>query len=125
MKFSIKNLKFDEHGLIPAIIQDHKNNEVLMVAYMNKTAIERTISTGIAHFYSRSRKKLWKKGETSGHIQTVKSIFFDCDADTLLVKVSQKGGACHTGYRSCFYRKIANGKVKVLGKKVFDPCKVY
>ena len=125
MKFSIKDLKFDENGLIPAIIQDYKNDEVLMVAYMNNEAVKKTISTKIAHFYSRSRKKLWKKGETSGHIQEVKSISFDCDADALLVKVKQTGGACHTGYRSCFYRKIDKGQVKVVGKKVFDPDKVY
>ena len=101
----IKKLKFDEKGLIPAIIQDYKNNEVLMVAYMNKQALRKTISTRKAHFYSRSRKKLWLKGESSGNIQSVKDIYFDCDMDCLLIKVSQKVAACHIGYRSCFYRK--------------------
>ena len=127
MRNFIANLKFDEAGLIPAVIQDYKNNEVLMVAFMNNEAIKKTLSTGRAHFYSRSRKKLWLKGETSGHIQKVKEIRFDCDADCLLVKVQQIGGACHTGYRSCFYRKLKDkkGNIKVSGKKMFDPEKVY
>jgi len=127
MRNFIANLKFDEGGLIPAVIQDYKNNEVLMVAFMNNEAIKKTLSTGRAHFYSRSRKKLWLKGETSGHIQKVKEIRFDCDADCLLVKVQQIGGACHTGYRSCFYRKLKDkkGNIKVSGKKMFDPEKVY
>ncbi len=121
------NLKFDENGLIPAVMQDYKNNEVLMVAYMNDEAVKRTIKTKKAHFYSRSRKKLWLKGESSGHIQKVKEIRFDCDADCLLVKVEQIGGACHTGYRSCFYRKLKDkkGNTTVSGKKIFDPEKVY
>jgi len=127
MKNFISNLKFDESGLIPAVIQDYKNNEVLMVAFMNGEAIRKTLSTGKAHFYSRSRKKLWLKGETSGHIQKVKEIRFDCDADCILVKVQQIGGACHTGYRSCFYRKLKDkkGNIRVSGKKMFDPEKVY
>ncbi len=121
------SLKFDENGLIPAVIQDYKNNEVLMVAFMNGEAVKKTLSTGRAHFYSRSRKKLWLKGETSGHIQKVKEIRFDCDADCLLVKVRQIGGACHTGYRSCFYRKLKDkkGNVAISGKRIFDPDKVY
>ncbi len=127
MKNFIANLKFDESGLIPAVIQDCKNNEVLMVAFMNDEAIRKTLSTGKAHFYSRSRKKLWLKGETSGHIQKVKEIRFDCDADCILVKVQQIGGACHTGYRSCFYRKLKDkkGNIRVSGKKMFNPEKVY
>lgn len=127
MKNFISNLKFDESGLIPAVIQDYKNNEVLMVAFMNGEAIRKTLSTGKAHFYSRSRKKLWLKGETSGHIQKVKEIRFDCDADCILVKVQQIGGACHTGYRSCFYRKLKDkkGNIRVSGKKIFNPEKVY
>jgi len=126
-KSKCKYLKFDEKGLIPAVIQDYKNNEVLMVAFMNNEAVKRTIATGRAHFYSRSRNKLWLKGETSGHIQKVKEIRFDCDADCLLVKVLQIGGACHTGYRSCFYRKLKDrkGDIQVSGKKMFDPEKVY
>lgn len=127
MKNFISNLKFDESGLMPAVIQDYKNNEVLMVAFMNGEAIRKTLSTGKAHFYSRSRKKLWLKGETSGHIQKVKEIRFDCDADCILVKVQQIGGACHTGYRSCFYRKLKDkkGNIRVSGKKIFNPDKVY
>ncbi len=127
MKKFIANLKFDEKGLIPAIVQDYKNDEVLMMAFMNDEAVKKTITTGRAHFYSRSRKKLWLKGETSGHIQKVKEIRFDCDADCLLVKVQQIGGACHAGYRSCFYRKLKDkkGNIQVSGKKMFDPEKVY
>jgi len=125
-KFIIKNLKFDENGLIPAVIQDYKNNEVLMVAYMNHEAVKKTIETKKAHFYSRSRKKLWLKGESSGHIQKVKEIRFDCDADCLLIRVDQVGGACHTGYRSCFYRKLDRNKnIRISGKLIFDPDNVY
>lgn len=123
----IKGLKYDKNGLIPAVIQDCKNNEVLMVAYMNDVAVKKTIVTKRAHFYSRSRNKLWLKGESSGHVQKVKEIRFDCDADCLLVKVEQVGGACHTGYRSCFYRKLKDnrGNTAVSGKRMFDPEKVY
>ena len=123
----IAGLKFDGNGLIPAVIQDYKNGEVLMVAYMNALAVKKTIETKRAHFYSRSRKKLWLKGESSGHVQKVKEIRFDCDADCLLIKVEQIGGACHTGYRSCFYRKLKDrkGNITVSGRKVFDPDKVY
>lgn len=103
----IPELKYDEKGLIPAIIQDVNSNEVLMMAYMNKESLERTIESGKTCFWSRSRQKYWVKGETSGNIQTVKEILYDCDEDTLLIKVEQAGsGACHTGNRTCFYRKI-------------------
>ncbi len=103
----IPELKFDEKGLIPAIIQEANTGEVLMVAYMDKKAVEMTLSTGFTHFWSRSRKKYWKKGETSGNVQEVKEVLYDCDEDTLLVKVIQRGkGACHTGERTCFFRKI-------------------
>jgi len=102
----IKNLKYDSNGLIPAIIQDWKNGDVLMLAYMNEESLKKTIETGNTHFWSRSRNKLWKKGETSGNEQIVKEISYDCDNDTLLVKVEQKGVACHTGNRSCFYSKL-------------------
>jgi len=102
----IKNLKYDNNGLIPVIVQDWKNGEVLMLAYMNEDALKKTIETGFTHFWSRSRGKLWKKGETSGNEQIVKEISYDCDNDTLLVKVEQKGVACHTGNRSCFYSKL-------------------
>ena len=123
----MKKIKFDQRGLLPAIIQDVKTSQVLMVAYMNRKALERTLETGKTYFWSRSRKKLWLKGEVSGHIQTVRSIFLDCDADTLLIMVRQKSAACHTGYYSCFYRKIdrKSAKLKVVGKKNFDPKKVY
>ena len=103
----IPELKYSEQGLIPAIIQDAGNNEVLMMAYMNQTSLERTIETGRTCFWSRSRQKYWMKGETSGNVQLVKEIRYDCDGDTLLVKVEQVGaGACHTGNRTCFYRNI-------------------
>jgi len=103
----IPELKFDENGLIPAVVQEAGTGEVLMVAYMDGKALELTLETGYTHFWSRSRKKYWKKGETSGNVQEVKEVFYDCDEDTLLVKVKQHGpGACHTGERTCFYRKI-------------------
>jgi phosphoribosyl-AMP cyclohydrolase len=103
----LPNLKYDDKGLIPAIIQDVDNGDVLMMAYMNETSLKQTLETGFTHFWSRSRQKYWKKGETSGSVQEVKEILFDCDADTLLVKVKQHGaGACHTGNRTCFYTKI-------------------
>jgi phosphoribosyl-AMP cyclohydrolase len=103
----LPELKYDSNCLIPAIIQDAQSGEVLMMAYMNETSLQQTIETGFTHFWSRSRQKYWKKGETSGHVQEVKEIFYDCDADTLLIKVIQHmGGACHTGERTCFFRKI-------------------
>ncbi len=117
------HLRYDEKGLIPVIVQDVNSGEVLMMAYMNKEALENTIKTGYTHFYSRSRKRLWKKGETSGHLQAVRQILVDCDSDALLVKVVQHGpGACHTGHRSCFYRDI-NGKE--VSQKVFSEEDVY
>jgi phosphoribosyl-AMP cyclohydrolase len=105
-KFDLKSLKFDDKELIPAIIQDYRNNEVLMVAYMNRESLRRTIKLGKTCFWSRSRKEYWVKGMTSGHFQFVKSLAYDCDADALLIKVRQIGPACHTGNRSCFYRRI-------------------
>ena len=103
----IPELKYDDKGLIPTIIQDVENNEVSMLAYMDKTALKKTIETGKTHFWSRSRQKYWMKGETSGNVQLVKEILYDCDEDTLLIKVKQVGsGACHTGNRTCFYRSI-------------------
>ena len=105
-------------GLVPAIAQDNTTNEILMQAFMNKEAWELTVKTGIAHYYSRSRDTLWKKGETSGNIQLVKEIRVDCDEDCVLLKIIQKGGsACHTGYRSCFYRLVKDGQLVVDGKK--------
>jgi len=113
-------------GLVPAIVQDHDTGEVLMLAYMNQEAWNRTLATGRAHFWSRSRKKLWCKGETSGHTQEIREVYVDCDLDTVLLKVHQVGGAaCHEGYRSCFYRKVEDGELKVAGARVFDPMEVY
>jgi phosphoribosyl-AMP cyclohydrolase len=99
-------LKFDEQGLVPAVVQDINTREVLMVAWMNSEAVEKTRQTGQAHFWSRSRKKLWRKGETSGNVLSVQEIRLDCDADTLLLLVNPAGPACHTGERSCFYRAL-------------------
>lgn len=113
-------------GLVPVIVQQHDTHEVLMLAYMNAEAWQATLATGLATFYSRSRKTLWVKGETSGHVQRVKQIRIDCDRDTVLLLVDQVGGAaCHTGYRSCFYRIIENGAVRIEGQPVFDPQTVY
>jgi phosphoribosyl-AMP cyclohydrolase / phosphoribosyl-ATP pyrophosphohydrolase len=102
----LNELKFDDRGLIPVVTQDCRTDEVLMVAYMNKEALNKTLETGKVHYWSRSRNKLWLKGETSGHFQQVRSISIDCDGDSLLVKAEQKGAACHTGHHSCFYRKL-------------------
>ncbi len=122
----ISNLKYDSNGLIPAIIQDVKTNEVLMMAYMNEKSLRATIETGKTHFWSRSRQKYWMKGESSGHTQQVKEIYIDCDKDTLLIKVEQVGGACHEGYRSCFFRKLNDsGEWDIVGEKVFDPDEAY
>ena len=120
---NIPELKYDANGLIPAIIQDAENNEVLMMAYMNKTSLEKTVETGYTYFWSRSRQKYWKKGETSGHVQEVKSVLYDCDRDTLLIRVIQHGpGACHTGHRSCFFTEIGGREIK---GPAFSPEDVY
>ena len=103
--YDIKEIKFDE-GLVPAIIQDYRTGEVLMLAYMNQDSFEKTMNSGTTWFWSRSRNKLWNKGETSGHFQYVKSMSIDCDGDTILIKVEQVGVACHTGNESCFYREL-------------------
>ncbi|UCH22707.1 MAG: phosphoribosyl-AMP cyclohydrolase [Deltaproteobacteria bacterium] len=113
-------------GLIPAIVQDFKSGEVLMLAYMNKEAWGLTLSTGKATYFSRNRQKIWIKGEISGNAQHIKEIWIDCDDDTVLLKVEQRGGAaCHTGYRSCFFKKVENGSVRIIGETVFDPKEVY
>ena len=112
----------EEDGLIHAIAQDYKTGEVLMLAHMNKEALRKTLETGVAHYWSRSRRKLWKKGETSGNIQIVKEILVDCDGDAVLLKVEQVGGACHTGYRSCFYRTLDG---RIVSEKVFEPEEKY
>jgi phosphoribosyl-AMP cyclohydrolase len=118
-------IKFDENGLVPVVIQDFQNNEVLMVAYMNRESLKTTLETGKTHFWSRSRQKYWMKGESSGHTQEIKEIFIDCDADCILMKVEQKVAACHTGFRGCFYRKWEDGKLKTVGVKVFNEEDVY
>lgn len=113
-------------GLIPVIAQDHTTGDILMLAYMNQEAWEATLETGKATYYSRSRDKLWVKGESSGHTQVVKEIFVDCDDDTVLLKVEQLGGAaCHTGHKSCFHKKIENESIKIIGEPIFDPKEVY
>ena len=123
----LDKLKYDANGLIPAIIQDHLNKRVLMMAWMNRTSLEKTIATGKTHFWSRSRQKFWMKGETSGHTQNVKDIAFDCDGDTLLIQVEQAGAACHEGYRSCFFRSAENSgdSFRVTEPQLVTPEQVY
>ncbi|NOX34462.1 MAG: phosphoribosyl-AMP cyclohydrolase [Deltaproteobacteria bacterium] len=114
------------NGLIPAIAQDYKTGEVLMLAYMNEQAFDETMKSGKATYYSRSRNALWKKGETSGHVQNVREIRVDCDNDTILLKVEQiGGGACHKGYGSCFFSKVEKNDLKIVESKIFDPEEVY
>ena len=118
----IEQVKFDDRGLVPAIIQDSQNGRVLMMAYMNAESLGKTIESGHTWFYSRSREQLWMKGETSGHVQQVRDIFYDCDGDCLLIQVEQTGAACHTGHYSCFYRNAAGEEIE---PAVFDPDQVY
>lgn len=120
-------LKVDEKGLIPAVIQDAKDRTVLMVAYMNKESLRRTLRLKKCVFWSRSRKSFWLKGESSGHVQKVKKVWIDCDGDCLLIQVEQIGGAaCHSGHRSCFFRKAQKaGALKIIGHPIFDPRKIY
>lgn len=114
------------NGLLPAIAQDHASGEVLMLAYINEESWRKTLETGKAHYWSRSRNKIWLKGESSGHVQMVKEIRVDCDSDTVVFKVEQLGGAaCHKGYRSCFFRRVENGEALTDMERVFDPDKVY
>ena len=113
-------------GLLPAIAQDAATGQVLMLAYMNRESYDETIKTGRAVYFSRSRGKLWRKGEESGNVQEVQSVFVDCDADTILLKVNQIGGAaCHEGYASCFFRQVTPEGLQVIGDRVFDPAEVY
>ncbi|MGA7879010.1 MAG: phosphoribosyl-AMP cyclohydrolase [Desulfoferrobacter sp.] len=115
-----------QNGLLPAIVQDAGSGKVLMLAYMNELAWDKTVETGEAHYWSRSRQKLWLKGEESGHVQKVREIYLDCDLDTILLRVEQVGGAaCHTGYQSCFYQRYSNGEIETVGERVFDPKEVY
>jgi len=120
-------LKFDAAGLIPAIIQDATTGRVLMMAWMNRASLEKTLETGKTHFWSRSRQKFWMKGESSGHTQAVKDVAFDCDGDTLLIQVEQTGAACHEGYRSCFFRSVSgkSGEVSITEQRLVDPAEVY
>lgn len=120
-------IDFDKgNGLLPAIVQDYETKEVLMLAYMNRTSWSHTLETGKATFWSRSRNTLWVKGESSGHFQNVREIRIDCDSDTILLLVDQVGGAaCHTGYKSCFHRRLSGEKLETIGEKVFDPEDVY
>lgn len=120
--------KFDENGLITAIAQDVSSNQILMVAYMNKEALDLTIQSGRATYYSRSRQKLWKKGEQSGHMQKVQGILVDCDQDCLILKVTVDAGQCHVGYQSCFYRQLRTGsrnELKFIADKVYSPENTY
>jgi phosphoribosyl-AMP cyclohydrolase len=120
--------KFDENSLIPAIAQDAKTGQILMVAYMNRAALDATIQTGCATYFSRSRKKLWRKGEESGHVQKVEQILVDCDQDCIILKVAVDAGQCHVGYQSCFYRtlkKDSDKELENIAEKVFDPKKTY
>ena len=123
----LNELKFGSDGLIPAIIQDAQSGRVLMMAWMNRASLEKTLETGKTHFWSRSRQKFWMKGESSGHTQAVKEVAFDCDGDTLLIQVIQEGAACHEGFRSCFYRAVSatGGDPCVQETRLFDPQAVY
>lgn len=126
MKFDVSQLKFDANGLIPAVIQDVDNGDILMVGYMNREAVEKTLEGPYVTFYSRSRNKMWIKGETSGHTQTVREIYFDCDADCLLIKAVQHVAACHTGFRGCFYRRIEKDRsITTIGEPLFTEDEVY
>lgn len=120
-------LKWNADGLIPAVVQDVETGDVLMLAWMDREAFQATIATGQTHFYSRSRRTHWHKGGTSGHVQHVESIWVDCDGDVVLIKARQVGGACHEGYRSCFFRRVdADGeKFKIAARPVFDAAVVY
>jgi len=121
----IDDVKFDDNGLVLAIVQDSGTGEILMAAYMNRESLRMTLETGLMTYWSRSRGRLWIKGETSGNFQHVEEFRIDCDGDALLFKVRQEGGACHTGYRSCFYRRYEDGKWVEDGERVFDPGRAY
>ena len=114
-------------GLLPAIVQDHESGRVLMLAYLNQASWKKTLESGEAHYWSRSRQEIWHKGGASGHVQKIREILVDCDNDTVLFRVEQVGGAaCHTGYASCFYRRVSpDGESTVVGEKIFDPERVY
>lgn len=126
-RFDLTQLRFDESGLIPAIVQDAESGQVLMLAYMNQESLRLTVETRLTHFYSRSRQRIWQKGEESGHIQRVREIYFDCDEDTLLIKAEQVVAACHTGRRSCFFRRLhpSPETSEEVTRQEFDPEAVY
>ena len=126
-RFDPSQLRFDEHGLIPAVVQDATNNQVLTVAYMNAESLRLTLETGLTHFYSRSRQRIWQKGEESGHVQRVHEIYVDCDGDALLIKAEQVVAACHTGRRSCFFRRLHPSPEvpEEVARQRFDPKAVY
>lgn len=124
-EFLLDVVRFDDDGLVPAIVQDAESDQVLMMAYMTEETLQETLNTGRMVYWSRSRRERWVKGQTSGHTQTVEEARVDCDGDVLLFKVQQKGGACHTGYRSCFYRRADDGALQVEGERAFDPAEVY
>lgn len=122
----LDSLKWDDKGLISVVFQDHQTGEVLTLGYMNREALQLTLETGKVHLYRRSHGRVMMKGETSGYVQLVKEVWVDCDADAILLKIEQTGGAaCHEGYRSCFYRKLVEGKLETIGERVFDPKEVY
>ena len=123
----LEKLKFNEEGLIPAIIQEQSTGRVLMMAWMNREAVQRTVQEGKTVFWSRSRKKFWVKGETSGHVQVVKDVGFDCDGDTLLIQVEQRGAACHEGFKSCFFRSVRDGggRFEETEQRLVNPSDVY
>lgn len=123
----LEKLRFDAEGLIPAVVQDVTNGDVLMVGYMNREAVERTLATGRVTFWSRSRQKFWVKGETSGHFQYLRGLYIDCDADCLLVKVEQVGPACHEGYRSCFFRRVTEDGCETtpVAERLKSPDEIY
>lgn len=121
----LDQVKYNDKGLVSAIAQDHKSGEVLMLAYMNADTLRQTLETGVMTYWSRSRQKVWVKGETSGNTQDVQEVRIDCDGDAILFKVKQNGAACHTGYYSCFYRELEDGELTEKGERVFDPDEVY
>jgi phosphoribosyl-AMP cyclohydrolase len=121
----LDTISFNDDGLVPAIVQDAETGDVLMMAYMNADTLRQTLDTGVMTYWSRSRESVWVKGQTSGHTQHVEEVRLDCDGDALLFRVTQEGGACHTGYRSCFYRRAEDGSLVEDGEQVFDPEEVY
>ncbi|MBZ0253464.1 MAG: phosphoribosyl-AMP cyclohydrolase [Candidatus Methylomirabilis sp.] len=121
----LARLKFDAAGLVTAVVQDAGTGAVLMLAHMNAEALRETVESGVAHYWSRSRAKLWRKGETSGHLQRVREVYVDCDGDAVLLKVDQTGAACHEGYPSCYFSRWEGGAWKVVAERVFDPKAVY